>query len=98
MPEVLLLAEGPSADDAATSIYAWHPGEGTVDVMPQTWFRQDTHDLGYQWITRVARDKRSGGLFGDGIRIAPFVLNADGTSMRTMSLWRQAIAALRHQR
>lgn len=97
LQEILLLADGPSAE-AATSIYAWHPGEGTVDVMPQTWLRQDTHDLGYQWITRVARHGRRGRIHGDGIRLAPFELDADGTSMRRMPLWRQAIGALRHQR
>lgn len=82
LSEILLLANGPSPQRAATSIYAWHPGDGTVDVMPQTWFRDETHDLGYEWITRVARDSSTGHIFGDGIRIAPFELDAGGTLLR----------------
>jgi hypothetical protein len=82
MSEILLLANGPSPQRAATSIYAWNPGDGTVDVMPQTWFRDETNDLGYEWITRVVRDPSTGHIFGDGIRIAPFELDADGALLR----------------
>jgi hypothetical protein len=78
IPEILLLADGSSPQHAATSIYAWRPGEGTVDVMPLTWFREETNDLGYEWITRVARDPSTGHILGDGIRIAPFELDANG--------------------
>jgi hypothetical protein len=82
--EVLLLADGPSRHDAASSIYAWTPGSGTVDVMPQTWFNERAADLGYEWITRVRRDLRSGHILGDGIRIAPFELDEHGGWLREM--------------
>jgi hypothetical protein len=82
--EVLLLADGPSRHDAASSIYAWTPSSGTVDVMPQTWFNERAADLGYEWITRVRRDLRSGHILGDGIRIAPFELDEHGGWLREM--------------
>jgi hypothetical protein len=81
--EVLLLAEGPAPREAATSIYVWQPATGTVDVIPLTWFREDTNDLGYEWITRVMRDPTTGHIFGDGIRVAPFELDAQGTPLPT---------------
>jgi hypothetical protein len=80
--EVLMLAEGPSTHEAATSIYAWTPATGTVDVMPQPWFNEAIADLGYEWITRVTRDPVSGHIFGDGIRIVPFELDANGALLR----------------
>jgi hypothetical protein len=81
LDEVLLLGDGPSGSPAATSIYAWRPGEGQVEVLPQDWFTDDDFDLGYEWITRVARDPRSGRIVGDGARIADFVLAEDGRTL-----------------
>lgn len=52
--------------------------EASVRVYPQRWFTAEACDLGYQWITRVAREPRTGRLVGDGIRISPFVLDSDG--------------------
>ena len=54
---------------------------GEVEVLPQKWFTGDAFDLGYQWITRVVRDSRTGRLVGDGIRISDFVLAADGMTL-----------------
>jgi hypothetical protein len=81
--EVLLLAEGPAHREAATSIYVWQPATGAIDVIPLTWFREDTNDLGYEWITRVMRDPSTGHIFGDGIRVAPFELDAQGARLPT---------------
>jgi hypothetical protein len=81
--EVLLLADGPDPRKAATSIYVWHPAVGTIDVIPLTWFREDKNDLGYEWITRVMRDPKTGHFLGDGIRIAPFELDSHGRLLRT---------------
>lgn len=82
--ELLLLADGPSRQNAAASIYAWNPEAGTLDVMPQTWFNEGNTDLGYEWITRVTRDPTSGHILGDGIRIAPFELDAQGGWIRRL--------------
>jgi hypothetical protein len=81
--EVLLLAVGPAPREAATSIYVWHPAAGTIDVIPLSWFREDTNDLGYEWITRVVRDPKTGNFLGDGIRMAPFELDGHGRLLRT---------------
>jgi hypothetical protein len=81
--EVLLLADGPDSREAATSIYVWHPAVGTIDVIPLTWFREDTNDLGYEWITRVMRDPKTGNFFGDGMRMAPFELDGHGRLLGT---------------
>jgi hypothetical protein len=83
--EVLLLADGPSRSHAASSIYAWTPATGTVDVMPQTWFNEGTADLGYEWITRVRRDPRTRHILGDGMRIPPFELDERGRWLRHRS-------------
>src|SRR5262249_7000796 len=78
VPELLLLAAGPRGErenGAFTSIYRWRPSMGAVDVYPQIWFTADKYDVGYQWITRVARDPRSARIVGDGLRIGRFVLD-----------------------
>src|SRR5205809_5780264 len=42
--DALPISDGPSRHDAASSIYAWTPGSGTVDVMPQTWFNERSEE------------------------------------------------------
>jgi hypothetical protein len=84
LAEVLMLADGPSPRDAAISVYAWSPAAGTLDVMPQSWFNEGNTDLGYEWITRVTRDPTSGHIFGDGVRMTPFELDARGRWLRRL--------------
>ncbi|HKQ49792.1 MAG TPA: hypothetical protein VJZ71_17085 [Phycisphaerae bacterium] len=55
------------------------PGSRRIAVYPQKWFTRDKIDLGYQWITRMAREPDSGRLVGDGIRLPrAFVMEKDG--------------------
>ena len=54
------------------------PRANEYDVIPQDWWNESDADFGYQWITRVGRDPKSGRLVGDGIRIEPFKLDASG--------------------
>ncbi len=82
LDEVLLLAEGPTGSPTTTSVYSWCPRDGTVDVMPQPWFNSTAFDTTYQWITRVMRNRKNRHIFGDGIRIPPFELDADGAWLR----------------
>ena len=84
--EVLLLATWPTTTDLqpALAVYAWQPGPGTVTVFPQTWFTPNSHDLGYEWVTRIARDPESGRLVGDGIRIPAFELDDDAMTVRRL--------------
>jgi hypothetical protein len=58
------------------SLLVAHPTASTYRLHSQEWFCDETgFDLGYQWVTRVARDPVTGKIWGDGIRIAPFVLD-----------------------
>jgi hypothetical protein len=52
-----------------------NPGSGTLRLYPQDWFNVGRVDLGYQWVTRAARDPKTGRIHGDGIRIDPFILD-----------------------
>ena len=81
--ELLLVADRPSASttDASCQIIEVHPSRGTVRLYPQRWFTAAKFDIGYQWITRVARDPETGRIVGDGIRISPFELSADGCEL-----------------
>lgn len=54
------------------------PSFRCVCVYPQKWYTRDNFDLGYQWITRVARDPAIGRFVGEGIGINPFILTEDG--------------------
>lgn len=44
-------------------------GSRRLCVFPQKWFTKDDYDLGYQWITRVARHPDGTRFIGDGIRL-----------------------------
>jgi hypothetical protein len=70
-----------SNDEPCCAIHVVWPAAGEVTVFPQRWFTADKVDVGYQWITRVARDPLSGRLVGDGIRIKAFELSEDGTEV-----------------
>jgi hypothetical protein len=99
LDELLLLARPhPSTDhDPALAIYAWDRRAGRVSVLPQPWFTAATHDLGYEWVTKVARDRRSARIVGAGIRVPAFELEDDGTTVRRWLTdpWGQPIAAER---
>jgi hypothetical protein len=52
------------------------PRTSTFQLYSQEWFNHAGLDNGYQWITRVVRDRKTGKIHLEGIRIAPFMLNA----------------------
>ncbi len=81
LPELLLLANGPTKAHYATSIYVWHPKTGEVLVLPQTWFDGRFYDLGYEWITRVMRDPVTNKIIGSGIRLPEFELDEGGITL-----------------
>ena len=81
--EVLLLGDGPARTRSDlnapfASIVVWQPATGAIEVLPQEWFTAAKMDVGYQWITRVARDPESGHIVGGGIRISDFELDDTG--------------------
>ena len=84
LEELLLLAPRPasSGDEAALAIYVWRPSSGRITVSPQPWFTPATHDLGYEWVMKVARDPTTGRIVGGGMRLAPFELEDDDATVR----------------
>ncbi len=68
----------PTGDDPVMAIYVFYLHAGLVEVLPQKWFAAGKTDIGYQWITRAARDQESQRIFGDGIRVDGFLLQEDG--------------------
>jgi hypothetical protein len=85
LDEVLLIADGGDPNVAAYLVYVWSPRLGRIEVLPQRWFTAREFDLGYEWITRVARDPQTGRLIGDGTRIAPFELDESGVRLARSS-------------
>ena len=79
--EVENLYENPSYH--GTVLVEILPSRGLAEVHPQDWFNQDNEiDHGYQWITRAARDARSGRIVVDGIRIGRLELDESGRKLR----------------
>jgi hypothetical protein len=54
------------------------PQKSQVELLALDWFNKSDADFGYVWPTRVARSKRDGRFYGQGIRMANFVLDASG--------------------
>ncbi len=52
------------------------PQQQSYQLYPQDWFNNGGFDYGYEWVTRVARDAKTGRIHGEGIRIRPFILDA----------------------
>jgi hypothetical protein len=79
--ELLILCQSsvidsrPTGEGAGLALLVARPREFTYRLYPQDWFNSGGFDYGYQWVTRVARNPRTGQIHGEGIRIAPFVLD-----------------------
>lgn len=81
--ELLVLAHSESAP---LVLFDFRPKAGIVEVLPQDWFNNGSYDFGYQWVTRVAREKETGKIVGEGIRLGEFVLDH---SNRNVDYWIQ---------
>lgn len=75
--EILILCDSSaiSATGPNLAMMVAKPKNSTIQLYPQDWFNHSNADFGYEWVTRVARDPRTGRIHGDGIRIAAFVLD-----------------------
>ena len=86
--ELLILGKGIPAEEAKTQInlciFRLMPLKGLYEVIPQDWFNNGDLDYGYQWVTRVAREPKSGKIYGEGFRISSFVLD---DSNRQVEKW-----------
>ncbi|MBF0593996.1 MAG: hypothetical protein HQL22_03430 [Candidatus Omnitrophica bacterium] len=58
--------------------------ENKFHVYPQEWFNNGSFDFGYQWISKVGREPKSGEIVGEGVRIGAFVLKADYSGIKNV--------------
>jgi len=54
------------------------PRIAQVEMIGLDWFNKSGDDFGYVWPTRIARSKRDERFYGQGIRMANFVLDSSG--------------------
>lgn len=71
LEQLFVIASNPQAGprDPSCSILELLPPKDRIRVFPQKWFTSESTDVGYQGITRAARDPSTGHIVGDGIRI-----------------------------
>lgn len=65
----------PGWERSNLALLVAHPSRSTYQLYPQDWFNGAGLDYGYQWVTRVVRNPATQQIHGEGIRIAPFVLD-----------------------
>lgn len=87
LPKTLVLADYGFEivnhfDKMFRAIFAFDFKTGRVSVMPQKWFNEGSYDFGYQWITRVQRELKTGQIVGEGIRIGNFRLDPSATQIQ----------------
>jgi hypothetical protein len=87
LPELLVLADyGPETgnhfDKMFRAIFAFDFKARRVSVIPQRWFNEGSYDFGYQWITRVQREDKTGQIVGEGIRLGNFRLDQSATQIQ----------------
>lgn len=82
LDEILILCHSSAVDPAATNLalLVAHPSASSYRMFPQDWFNHGGFDHGYEWPTRVVRDKRTGRVHGQGMRMPEFALDE---SLRT---------------
>ncbi len=65
-------------NDPAFAIFVIYMQAGLVEVLPQNWITQATHDIGNNWITRVTRDPQSHRIVGEMAKVGTFELADNG--------------------
>jgi hypothetical protein len=80
LEELLILCHSPAIPkipgmQVDLALLVARPAQGVFRLYPQDWFNAADLDFGYQWVTRVVRNPRTGHIHGEGIRIAPFELD-----------------------
>jgi hypothetical protein len=79
--ELLILCQSsgieipPESGACDLALLVARPKGRTYRLYPQDWFNTGGLDYGYQWVTRVVRNPRTGLVHGEGFRIDPFVLD-----------------------
>jgi len=72
---ILCRSSGIREEGPNSALLVARPRQSAYRLYPQDWFNAGAFDYGYQWVTRVARNPRTGRVHGEGFRIAPFVLD-----------------------
>lgn len=86
LDEILILCHSSAVDAPPTrehsnlGLLVANPSASSYRIFPQDWFNHGGFDYGYEWVTRVVRDKGTGRVHGEGMRIQEFVLDE---SLRT---------------
>lgn len=80
--ELIFLIDGLDPQLRCARICIWRPTVGKLRVVLLPWFNELDCDLGYQWITRLARNPHSGQIEGDGIRVNDFAIDDSGKLIR----------------
>ncbi len=62
-------------DKMSLALFAVNFEKQTLRITLQDWFNQGNYDFMYQWPTRLKRQPETEAIFGDGIRIKPFMLD-----------------------
>jgi hypothetical protein len=79
--ELLILCHSSGVDDSSVAdrsnlaLLVARPSDGSYQLFPQDWFNHAGLDYSYQGVTRVARDRATGWIHGEGTRIDPFILD-----------------------
>jgi len=87
---ILCSCSGIREEGANLALLIAHPRRSAYRLHPQDWFNAGGFDYGYEWVTRVARNRRTGRVHGEGFRIAPFVLD-DSLRQLRYSWWTRRI-------
>jgi hypothetical protein len=77
--EVLVLGSVVAHGPRNQSIWVVKPSENMINVLPMDWWNDGDYDYGYEWVTKLARDPKTGNIVGEGIRILPFLLDESGS-------------------
>ena len=87
---ILCMCSGIREEGANVALLIARPRQSTYWLYPQDWFNSGGFDYGYEWVTRVARNPRTGRVHGEGFRIAPFVLD-DSLRRLRIHWWKRRI-------
>lgn len=78
LPELLVLGSVGTHGPKNQSVWVMKSSLDTIDALPMDWWNKGDYDYGYEWVTRLARDSKTGNIVGSGVRILPFLLDSSG--------------------
>lgn len=77
------VCESNYLDEMNLCILIVRPQKGEYEIIPQDWFNNGSFDFGYQWVTKLARNPKSGNIIGCGVRIGDFELDNSNRKLLT---------------